>query len=95
MEYNVTHNSEKSRFELVIDGLLCEISYIQVAENVLTITHTEVPPTLEGRGIAAAMTNYMLEYARENSLKIIPVCSYTRAYMLRQAPPTSPQGRLN
>lgn len=83
MEYNVIHNPEQSRFEMQIDGLTAVVDYILI-ENVLNVTHTIVPSELEGRGIAAALTKTILNYARENKLKVIPSCSYTRAYITRK-----------
>jgi len=83
MDYrNVKHNAEESRFELLAEGLMSEINYTKNG-NVLTITHTKVPSKLEGQGIAASMTKYMLEYARKNGLQISPLCSYTKTYLIR------------
>lgn len=49
----------------------------------MQIFHTEVPMAFEGRGIAAALVRAAIEYARENGLKVLPACSYVRAYMRR------------
>jgi predicted GNAT family acetyltransferase len=38
--------------------------------------HTVVSEALRGKGIAGKLTQKLMEYARENSLKIIPLCSY-------------------
>ena len=40
------------------------------------IYHTEVNPEYGGRGIAKNLVNKIVEAARENSVKIIPTCSY-------------------
>ena len=45
--------------------------------------HTEVPPALEGRGIAARLVQAALDYAQAEGLKVLPRCSYVRAYMRR------------
>ena len=38
--------------------------------------HTVVEPAFQGRGIAKALLDAAVAYARENSLKIHAVCSY-------------------
>jgi predicted GNAT family acetyltransferase len=50
---------------------------------VLLLTHTEVPPALEGRGIAAALVKAALDWARAEGLRVRPLCSYVVAYMRR------------
>lgn len=83
MEYEVKHNKDRNRFEVTIGDHLCEINYSTTPEGYLRVSHTGVPKALSGQGIAAAMTQYMLEYVKEKSLKIYPLCPYTRAYIER------------
>lgn len=83
MKEEIVHNKEKMRFETMIDGLLSEVNYRINDENNLIIVHTGVPNELRGKGIAADLTKAMLEYAKENSLKIIPLCPYTQTYLER------------
>ena len=47
------------------------------------MTHTEVPPAFEGRGIAAALVREALAWARAQGLKVWPLCSYVAVYMRR------------
>jgi predicted GNAT family acetyltransferase len=80
--YDVRHNAAEQRFEVVIDGLLSRADY-RLADGVMHLVHTEVPPALEGRGIAAALVAAALAHARAHGLKVLPVCSYVRVYMKR------------
>ncbi|NDV78607.1 GNAT family N-acetyltransferase [Dysgonomonas sp. 511] len=82
MEYNVVHNEELSRFETKIEGLISLVDYRKI-DDVLVVTHTGVPRELEGKGIAAALTKTLLDYARENGYRVRPVCPYTKAYIQR------------
>lgn len=82
MEYNIIHNEERSRFETVVEGLLSLVDY-RKRDNVLLVTHTEVPLRLEGRGIAAALTKALLDYIRANGYKVYPICPYTKIYIQR------------
>ncbi len=78
----VIHNERAHRFEAVVDGELARADYRREGD-VLYMVHTEVPGTLRGRGIAAAVVRGAFDYAREHGLQIAPVCSYVRAYVRR------------
>jgi predicted GNAT family acetyltransferase len=78
----VTHNPNMNRFETWIDNNLSKLDYIQDGKN-FVITHVGVHPDLRGQGIAARIVQVSLEYAKENSLRVIPMCSYAAAYMRR------------
>jgi uncharacterized protein len=80
--FHVHHNIGQQRFECSLDGLLCVADY-RIAGDVMHMTHTEVPPALGGRGIAAALVAAALEHARSGHLKVNPACSYVRLYMQR------------
>jgi len=83
MKYQVDHNEIKSRFEAIINNEVSIVNYTQSENGNLMITHTRVPRELEGQGIAAALTEAILEYAKQQSLKVQPLCSYTKAYIER------------
>jgi predicted GNAT family acetyltransferase len=78
----ISHDRAHSRFVTTVDGHECVVDYI-LSNGVMTITHTGVPGPVEGRGIAAALTKFALETAREQGWKVRPVCSYAVAYMER------------
>jgi hypothetical protein len=83
-EIEVRHNAAASRFEATVGGLLCVANYNLVG-NVMRIHHTEVPPALEGRGIAGKVVRAALAYAEANGLEVEPRCGFVRAYMRRHA----------
>jgi predicted GNAT family acetyltransferase len=82
VQINVRHNAEQSRFEAVVDGMRCVADY-HLADGVMVMTHTYVPPPLEGRGIAAELVGAALSHARRHQYKVDPRCSYVRSYMRR------------
>lgn len=43
------------------------------------IDHTEVNPDFNGRGVGKKMVMAAVEYARENNLKIIPLCPFAKS----------------
>jgi len=78
----VTHNKAENRFEVWIEGSLSKLDYIQDGKN-FVITHVGVYPDLRGQGVAGRIVQVSLEYAKEKSLRVIPMCSYAAAYMRR------------
>lgn len=78
----VTHEAHRRCFETIVDGLRCELDYV-LDGDVMRITHTGVPRPLEGRGIAAELVRTGLSWARNQGLKVNPVCSYVAVYMRR------------
>ena len=78
----VAHNEAEHRFETWIDGYLSKLDYIQDGKN-FVITHVGVYPELRGQGVAGKIVEVGLEYAKENSLRVVPMCSYAAAYIRR------------
>ncbi len=78
----IHHHPELQRFDCRVEGLLSVCAY-RMQDGVMLMTHTEVPPRLEGRGIAAALVHAALAHAAAQGLKVRPLCSYVRSYMQR------------
>lgn len=74
----IEHNKGARRFELFDDSgeKIGEIEYMKGGNNEIYATHTEVYPQYEGRGFAARLLDEMADFARQNKLKIVPVCPY-------------------
>ena len=78
----IVHNPAAQRFEAVLDGEVARVDY-RIADGVMRLVHTEVPPAHEGRGIAGALVRAALEHARAGGLRVLPRCSYVHSYMQR------------
>ena len=78
----ITHNEQKNVFEVWIDGQLSKLDYIQEGKN-FVITHVGVYPEHRGQGLAAKIVEAGLQYAKNNSLRVIPMCSYAAAFIRR------------
>lgn len=82
MENNIINNEEKKRFELHTEGKIAFVDY-KLFDGGISYTHTDVPPELEGKGIASQLAKYVLDYAAANNLKVKPYCPYINAYINR------------
>jgi predicted GNAT family acetyltransferase len=77
----VVENDEKARqFQIRVEGQVALIQYAY-SDGSIVFVHTEVPPALEGRGIAGKLARAALEYAREHKLSVIPRCPFVAAYI--------------
>lgn len=56
---------------------------IAVIKTNLVVYHTEVSEKLRGLGIAPKLLNRLVEYARNNNLKIVPLCPFVHAQFKR------------
>ena len=78
----IIHNEAENRFETWIDNQLSKLDYMQDG-NTIVMTHVGVYPEHRGQGIAGKLTQVALEYAKERSLRVIPMCPYIAAYIRR------------
>ena len=81
-EVQIIHNPEQNRFEATVGGYPSKLDYIRDGKN-FVITHVGVHPELRGQGLAGHIVEASLGYAKENDLRVIPMCSYAAAYMRR------------
>ena len=78
----VIHNEAQNRFETWIDNQLSKLDYMQDG-NTIVMTHVGVYPEHRGQGIAGKLTQVALDYAKEKSLRVIPMCPYVATYIRR------------
>ena len=52
------------------------IKYVKKEENVIDVLSTVVHEKYQGQGMAGMLFDALMKYVKDNSLKIIPSCSY-------------------
>ena len=80
MENEVKNIPEESRFEIDLGDKKAYLDY-HLSGNTIIYIHAYTPPEYRGKGIAAQVAKYALDYARDHNLKIIPQCPYIRDYI--------------
>ncbi|MCB0457310.1 MAG: GNAT family N-acetyltransferase [Flavobacteriaceae bacterium] len=83
MELIIIDNSERKRFETVVEGHVAIIEYIRAKDKVIYFTHTEVPKELEGKGVGSALVKGVLERVEAEGLTLAPLCPFVAAYLKR------------
>ncbi len=79
---DIKNNKESSRYEVDVNGKDAFAVY-QIDGKRIIFTHTEVPPELEGRGIAGNIVQIALDDSRAQGLQVVPVCPFVSAYIKR------------
>lgn len=79
---DVTNNKAMQRYELTVDGSIAFANY-RLAPGVVTITHTETPPALRGRGVASLLVRGALEQIRADGSKVVAGCGFVADYLAK------------
>lgn len=82
-DYELTDNTERKRYEFHINGLTPLIDYIKNKNGAIYLTHTEVPFSLQGKGIGHVLVKKVLEDIDRQGLKVVPTCSFVAIYIRR------------
>lgn len=79
-DVNVVMNEAERRFEVKLDGEVAFAEY-RLIDHGIILPHTVVPEAFEGKGVGSALARTALGYAREQGLKVIPLCPFIAAYL--------------
>lgn len=79
----VANNVAASRFEVSLLEGEAQLRYRYRSSGALVLVHTEVPPALQGRGVAEQLARAALEFARDRGLAVVALCPYVAAYIKR------------
>jgi predicted GNAT family acetyltransferase len=80
---NVRHDPETHQFRLPSGQGEARLSYRVVDADTLDFSSTYVEPGRRGRGLAAEVVRAGLDHARREGKRVIPSCSYVRAFLQR------------
>ena len=74
---------ELSRYEGSLDGERVGFAEYRLDGSRLTLTHTEVDPEYEGRGIGGQIAEAALDDIAARGLELIPRCPFIAAFVRR------------
>ena len=60
---------------------LAEMSFVPSGEKIIKIEHTNVSDELSGQGVGKLLLKELIDWARQENKKIIPICPYAKAQM--------------
>ncbi len=69
----------KGRYVLSRDGQEAEITFSVASPETIIADHTGVPEAMRGTGAGHALVAFMVEDARREGFKIVPLCPFVNA----------------
>ncbi|MCQ9628279.1 N-acetyltransferase [Cetobacterium somerae] len=82
----IIHDEKNSKFYITngVNIEIAELIYsINSAEKTLKLSSTWVEEEYRNQNLATTLTEKFIEFAKLNNLKIIPICSFGKAYFKR------------
>ncbi len=80
MEVKRELNGHKGSFYIEANGdKQAEMIFTMAGVDTMIIDHTEVGDVLRGKGAGLQLVMAGVEYARENNIKIIPLCPFAKS----------------
>ena len=80
MEVKHNNNEKNGGFEAFIDGNHAGLmTYTWAGTERFIIDHTEVEEAYNGKGVGKEMLVNAVQFARDNNIKIIPLCPFAKA----------------
>ena len=61
------------------------MTYSWAGPDKIIIDHTEVSPEFSGRGVGKSLLMEVVRFARENKLKILPLCPFAKSVFDKDA----------
>jgi predicted GNAT family acetyltransferase len=78
---NVQNDSAEQRFLLQLPEGAGELQYRRLPPRTLELVHTEVAPTLRGRGVGDRLAEAAMAYARAEKLSVLATCPFVRRWL--------------
>lgn len=82
-DVSVREDTERSRFEVLVDGHVVGYAEYRPDGSALAMAHTVVDPAYEGMGLASRLIGDALAALRERGDEVLPYCSFVHAYLER------------
>jgi uncharacterized protein len=78
----IRDNPERSRFELDEAGQIVFANYRRQGST-LIIPYVEAPPALRGTGASGRLMQGVMELARAEGLRVVPLCGFASTWIRR------------
>ena len=81
MDIQLEKQSTKGRYFTFVEGSSreSELTFSIASEHMIIADHTDVPAELKGQGIGKALFFRMVEDARRDGVKIVPLCPFVKS----------------
>lgn len=83
--FTLDETDTKGRFiaHIVGEAAVGEITFSKSSPTLVIVDHTGVPDALRGKGVGLALSRRMVDHAREEGFRIVPLCPFFKAMAAR------------
>jgi uncharacterized protein len=81
MSVSVRDDSEHSRYELSVEGVVVGIADYVLSGSTMVFPHTLINPERRGHGLGAILVGAALDDARDQGRSIVAECSYVQSFI--------------
>lgn len=82
-EFTFSNNHAAHRYELLRGGVVAAHADYKLQDAAVVLTHTEVQPGNEGKGLGSKLAKFVLDDLRQRGVKIVPQCEFLAGYIAR------------
>ncbi|KAA1380823.1 GNAT family N-acetyltransferase [Aeromicrobium fastidiosum] len=83
MTNSVSHNVDKQRYEIHVDGAFAGLTQALEDGEVVTMPHTKIFDEFEGQGLATQLVTGALDDIRARGKKIVAECPYVAQFVVK------------
>lgn len=81
-DVQTANNAAEHRYEARLDGELAGFAEYQLTDELVVLTHTEVDPRFEGKGVGSALARFALDDVRAGGArKVLPLCPFIKGWI--------------
>ena len=80
-DLTLTKNTDANRYEAWDGDALAGFAEYQLTDQLIVLTHTEVDPSYEGKGVGSQVARFALDDVRAAGKKVDPVCPYVASWI--------------
>lgn len=86
MEIKHQSDGRRGSFYLEVEGSKkAEMVYVMAGPKKIIIEHTEVDEELKGQGVGLQLLKKLVDWVRNEEIKVIPLCPFAKATFARHA----------
>ncbi len=82
-DVQVVDNPSMQRYEIRVGGELSGFAEYELTPGRIVFTHTEIDPSVEGRGIGSRLAAWALDDVAARGLSVTPSCPFIAGFIRR------------
>ncbi|MDP4662531.1 MAG: N-acetyltransferase [Salibacteraceae bacterium] len=86
MRATFEHTEENAKGIFIMkfgDEVAANMTYSRINAHNIILDHTAVAPSMKGKGVGKQIVQHMVDWARENNQKVLPLCPFAKSVIER------------